>query len=96
MPVTDDDLLRRLRDEVLLRTGAPDLPRAAASRQVLALEPDLAAVLRLRLGLDRDPVRPRTREEVAAAIGLGGRRVDQMVAALEADAVAALGPGLPA
>jgi hypothetical protein len=89
---TDDDLLRRLRDEVLLRTGAPDLSRAALSAPFVALEPDLAAVLRLRLGLDRDPIRPRTRPEVAQAIGLAGARVDAMVAALEGDAVDALGP----
>jgi hypothetical protein len=90
--VTDDDLLRALRDEVLRRSGAPDLARAAVAPSVVALEPDLAAVLRLRLGLDRNPVRPRTRAEVAEAIGLGGARVDEMIAALEQDAVEALGP----
>jgi hypothetical protein len=92
MPATDDDLVRGLRDEVLRRTGAPDLARAAASPRVAALEPDLAAVLRLRLGLDRSPARPRTRPEVAGVIGLGGARIDEMIAALEEDAVEALGP----
>ncbi len=92
MAATDDDLLRDLRGEVLRRTGAPDLARAALAPAVVALEPDLAAVLRLRLGLDRDPVRPRTRAEVAEAIGLGGARTDAMIAALEEDAVEALGP----
>jgi len=49
-------------------------------------------VARLRIGLDRDPVRPRTRAEVAEALGLGGARIDEMVAALEADVLVALGP----
>jgi hypothetical protein len=89
---TDDDLLRDLRAEVLRRTGVPDLARAARSPAVIALEPDLAAVLRLRLGLDRTPVRPRTRTEVAEEIGLAGGRIDAMIAALEEDAVEALGP----
>lgn len=92
MAATDDDLLRALRDEAVRRAGARDLSRLAATPAFAALEADLAAVLRLRLGLDRDPPRPRTRAEVAEAIGLGGRRVDEMIAALEGDAVAALGP----
>ena len=47
---------------------------------------------RLRIGLDRDPARPRTRAEVAEALGLGGARLDEMVAALEDDVLLALGP----
>lgn len=92
MPVSDDDLLRELRADVLRRSGAADLSRVVTSRAFVALEPDLAAVLRLRLGLDRAPARPRTRPEVAEAIGLGGARLDEMIAALEEDAVEALGP----
>jgi hypothetical protein len=92
MPVSDDDLLRELRADVLRRCGLRDLARVATAPQFVALEPDLAAVLRLRLGLDREPARPRTRPEVAEAIGLGGARLDEMVAALEEDAVEALGP----
>lgn len=92
MPVSDDDLLSELRADVLRRSGAGDLSRVATSPAFVALEPDLAAVLRLRLGLDRDPARPRTRPEVAQAIGLGGARLDEMIAALEEDAVEALGP----
>jgi hypothetical protein len=90
--VADEDDLRILRQEVLLRTGAPDVGSLARSPAIAGLEPDLAAVVRLRLGLDRVPPRPRTRAEVAEAIGLGGARIDAMVAALEEDAVAALGP----
>lgn len=88
----DDDELGRFRREALRRTGARDLAALARSRPALALEPDLAAVLRLRLGLDRSPMRPRTRAQVAEELGLGGPAVDAMVAALEEDAVDALGP----
>lgn len=90
--MSDDDDLRALRSAVLARTGARDLPALARAPGVVALEPDLAAVLRLRLGLDREPPRPRTRLEVAEALGLGGARVEQMVAALEEDVVDGLGP----
>lgn len=90
--MSDDDDLRALREEALARTGARDLAGLARAPAVARLEPDLAAVLRLRLGLDRSPARPRTRGEVAERLGLGGARVDAMVAALEQDVVAALGP----
>ncbi len=93
--MSDDDDLRALRAAVLARAGAPDLTALARSAAVGRLEPDLAAVLRLRLGLDRTPVRPRTRPEVAEQLGLGGARVEQMIAALEEDVVAALGPAPP-
>ena len=91
--MSDDDVLERFRGDVLRRVGAPDLAALAASPAALRLEPDLAAVLRLRLGLDRTPPRPRTRPEVAEELGLGGARLDEMIAALEEDVVAALGPG---
>ena len=90
--MSDDDDLRSLRASALVRTGAPDLARLARTAAIARLEPDLAAVLRLRLGLDREPARPRTRSQVAEALGLGGARVEVMVAALEADALDALGP----
>jgi hypothetical protein len=92
MPVSDDDHLRELRADVLRRSGAGDPSGVVTSPAFVALEADLAAVLRLRLGLDRDPARPRTRPEVAQALGLGGARLDEMIAALEEDAVEALGP----
>ena len=74
--------LRRARDR--RRPAAPP-PRRGAARpgarpvaggpqRLRRARADLAAVLRLRLGLDRDPIRPRTRPEVAEAIGLGGAR----------------------
>jgi hypothetical protein len=88
----DDDELARFRREALRRAGARDLTALARSRAARDLEPDLAAVLRLRLGLDRTPTRPRTRAQVAEELGLGGSAVDAMVAALEEDVVAALGP----
>lgn len=90
--MSDDDDLRMLRGAVLARTGAGDLVGLARSAAIARLEPDLAAVLRLRLGLDRTPARPRTRPEVAEELGLGGARIDEMIAALEEDVVAALGP----
>jgi hypothetical protein len=90
--MSDDDDLRTLRAAALARAGAPDLRGLARAPAVAALEPDLAAVLRLRLGLDRDPPRPRTRPEVAEALGLGGARIEDMVAALEEDVLHALGP----
>ena len=37
------------------------------------------------------PARPRTRPEVAEALGLGGARLEEMVAALEDDVIAELG-----
>ena len=87
----DDRALARFRSDALARAGARDVAALAASPAALRLEPDLMAVLRLRLGLDRSPARPRTRPEVAEALGLGGARLDQMVAALEDDVIAELG-----
>lgn len=49
-------------------------------------------MLRLRLGLDRTPMRGRTRREVADEMGMGGPRIERAVAALEEDALDALGP----
>ena len=47
----DDDLaLARFRREAMARVGARDLAGLAASPAALRLEPDLLAVLRLRLG----------------------------------------------
>jgi hypothetical protein len=89
--VDDDRLLARFRADALSRAGARDIAALAASPAALRLEPDLAAVLRLRLGLDRSPARPRTRVEVAEALGLGGARLEAMVAALEDDVIAELG-----
>lgn len=88
----DDDDLSRFRGDVLRLTGARDLADLRLSPALAGLEADLAAVTRLRLGLDRDPARPRTRPEVAEALGLGGARLEEMVAALEDDVVLALGP----
>jgi hypothetical protein len=87
----DDRALARFRSEAMARVGARDLGALAASPAALRLEPDLLAVLRLRLGLDRSPARPRTRPEVAEALGLGGARLEEMVAALEDDVIAELG-----
>lgn len=87
----DDRALARFRRDATARAGARDLAELAASPAVLRLEPDLLAVLRLRLGLDRSPARPRTRVEVAEALGLGGARLEEMVAALEDDVIAELG-----
>lgn len=87
----DDRLLARFRADAMRRVGARDLAALAASPAALRLEPDLLAVLRLRLGLDRSPARPRTRVEVAEALGLGGARLEAMVAALEDDVIAELG-----
>lgn len=89
----DDEDLARFRGDVLRLAGARDLADLRLSPAVSRLEPDLAAVTRLRIGLDRDPVRPRTRAEVAEALDLGGARIDEMVAALEDDVLVALGPG---
>jgi hypothetical protein len=88
----DDDELGRFRGDALRLTGARDLADLGRNPAVLRLEPDLIAVLRLRLGLDRSPARPRTRPEVAEALGLGGARVEEMVAALEEDVLADLRP----
>lgn len=88
----DDEDLGRFRGDVLRLTGARDVADLRLSPALARLEADLAAVTRLRLGLDRDPARPRTRAEVAGALGLGGARLDEMVAALEDDVVLALGP----
>ncbi len=88
----DDEDLGRFRGDVLRLTGARDLADLRLSPVIARLEADLAAVARLRIGLDRDPVRPRTRAEVAEALGLGGARIDEMVAALEDDVLVALGP----
>ena len=87
----DDRALATFRTQALARAGARDLDALAASPAALRLEPDLLAVLRLRLGLDRRPARPRTRPEVAEALGLGGARLEEMVAALEDDVLAELG-----
>jgi hypothetical protein len=87
----DDRALAQFRTQAMSRAGARDLAALAASPATLRLEPDLMAVLRLRLGLDRSPARPRTRPEVAEALGLGGARLEQMVAALEDDVIAGLG-----
>ena len=88
----DEDDLMRFRGDVLRLTGARDIADLRLSPAVARLEPDLAAVTRLRIGLDRDPARPRTRAEVAEALGLGGARIEEMVAALEDDVLLALGP----
>lgn len=88
----DDQDLGRFRGDVLRLSGARDLADLRLSPAIARLEADLAAVTRLRIGLDRDPVRPRTRAEVAEALGLGGARIDEMVAALEDDVLVALGP----
>ncbi len=88
----DDEDLGRFRGDVLRLTGARDVTELRLSPRVARLEPDLAAVTRFRLGLDRDPARPRTRAEVAEALGLGGARIEEMVAALEEDVLIALGP----
>jgi len=88
----DDDDLGRFRGDVLRLAGARDLADLRLSPALARLEPDLAAVTRLRIGLDRDPARPRTRAEVAESLGLGGERVEEMVAALEDDVLAELGP----
>lgn len=87
----DDRALARFRADAMTRVGARDLADLASSPAALRLEPDLAAVLRLRLGLDRSPARPRTRPEVAEALGLGGARLEEMIAALEEDVIAELG-----
>jgi hypothetical protein len=87
----DDRALARFRTEAMARAGARDLTALARSPATLRLEPDLMAVLRLRLGLDRSPPRPRTRPEVAEALGLGGARLEEMVAALEDDVLTELG-----
>jgi hypothetical protein len=87
----DDRALARFRRDAMARAGARDLAALAASPAALRLEPDLLAVLRLRLGLDRSPPRPRTRPEVAEALGLGGARLAEMIAALEDDVIAELG-----
>ena len=88
----DDEDLSRFRGDVLRLTGARDIADLRLSPAIARLEADLAAVARLRIGLDRDPARPRTRAEVAEALGLGGARLDEMVAALEDDVLLALGP----
>ena len=88
----DEDDLVRFRGDVLRLTGARDIADLRLSPVLALLEADLAAVTRLRIGLDRDPARPRTRVEVAEALGLGGARIDEMVAALEDDVLLALGP----
>lgn len=88
----DDEDLSRFRGDVLRLTGARDIADLRLSPAIARLEADLAAVTRLRIGLDRDPARPRTRAEVAEALGLGGARLDEMVAALEDDVLLALGP----
>jgi hypothetical protein len=90
--VDDEADLQELTAQVLRRTGAGDVTAAAGTRAWSLLEPDLDAVLRLRLGLDRDPVQPRTRRQVAVAMGLGGARIEEAIAAIEEDAVEALGP----
>ena len=88
----DDQDLGRFRGDVLRLSGARDLADLRLSPAIARLEADLAAVARLRIGLDRDPVRPRTRAEVAEALGLGGARIEEMIAALEDDVLVALGP----
>ena len=88
----DDQDLGRFRGDVLRLSGARDLTDLRLSPAIARLEADLAAVARLRIGLDRDPVRPRTRAEVAEALGLGGARIDEMVAAPEDDGLRALRP----
>jgi hypothetical protein len=90
--MSDADDLRELTAEALRRTGTDDLMDMARSAAFAGLEPDLEALLRLRLGLDRSPPRGRTRAEVGEAMGIGGPSVDRMVEALEEDALLALGP----
>ena len=89
--MSDDDELRNLAAEVLMRTGSRDLADVRRSAGLARLEPDLRAVLTLRLGLDRDPIRPRTRAEVAETMGMGGSRIEEGIAAIERDATDDLG-----
>jgi hypothetical protein len=93
--VNDDDELRNLSAEVLVRTGSRDLADVRRSAGLARLEPDLRTVLTLRLGLDRDPIRPRTRSEVAETMGMGGPRIEEGLAAIEQDAVDDLGAPAP-
>jgi hypothetical protein len=90
--VSDQDDLILLRAEVLRRTGETDLAGVARTPAFARLEADLETVLRLRLGLDRHPIRARTRREVADTMGLAGPTIERAIAAIEEDAIAALGP----
>ena len=89
--MSDADDLRELTAEALRRTGTADVLELARSEPFSRLPPDLDMLMRLRLGLDRTPPRPRSREEVASEMGIGGRTAERAVAALEEDALSALG-----
>lgn len=52
----DDGDLGRFRGDVLRLTGARDLADPRLSPVIARLEPDLAAVARLRIGLEGDVV----------------------------------------
>ena len=90
--MSDADDLRELTAEALRRTGTGDVMELARCEAFARLEPELDMVMRLRLGLDRSPPRPRSREEVAQEMNIGGRIAEKAVAALEEDALLALGP----
>lgn len=90
--MSDADDLRELTVEALRRTGTADVLELARSEPFARLPPDLDMVMRLRLGLDRTPPRPRSREEVAQEMSIGGRSAERAVAAMEEDALLALGP----
>jgi hypothetical protein len=89
---SDADDLRELTAEALRRTGARDVAELGRTPQFTRLEAELSMCLRLRLGLDCTPPRPRTRAEVAREMSIGGRIAERAVAALEDDALLALGP----
>lgn len=90
--MSDADDLRELTVEALRRTGTGDVLELARSAAFARLDPELDMVMRLRLGLDRTPPRPRSRTEVAQEMSIGGRTAERAVAALEEDALLALGP----
>ena len=90
--MSDADELRELTAEALRRTGTRDVLELARCEAFARLPPDLDMVMRLRLGLDRSPPRPRGRDEVAREMNIGGRIAEKAVAAMEEDALLALGP----
>ena len=82
----DDRALARFRRDAMARAGARDVAGLAAAPAVLRLEPDLAGrAAPAARASTADPARPRTRPEVAEALGLGGARLEAMIAALEDD-----------
>jgi DNA-directed RNA polymerase sigma subunit (sigma70/sigma32) len=76
--------------EALKRTGAVNLQALAESESLVQLEPAHREVLELRLGLDRQPMSPRTRREVARE--MGPEASEASVAQLERKAIDALVP----